>query len=878
MKRLLPILLFFFFFSSLANANHIKGGWMYYEYLGPGIADPLKLRYKVGIIQYIDCNSSAFESSWNFSFFNGAIPYTFIQDIEAPSSQPVIITGCTTAACYPCIAPIPERCYKIITYETIVELAPTRDGYIISKQRCCRLSGINNIGQPSSEWGTTYTIKIPGIRILNDAPLNSSPKFIFNDTALVCNNAPFTLNFSATDIDGDQLVYSFCEAYHGGDRTQAGSNPVTASTPPYTTIAYTSPYSGTSPLGTGVSINPTTGIISGVAPPFGEYVICVCVSEFRNGVLISESRKEIHLRSVDCNPITALLNPKPALCDGFTVNFSNDYLANPAGTQHFWTFGEPSSGVSDTSILATPSHTYADTGVYTVTLKVSAGGGQCSDSASFQVRVFPGFFPDFNAIGSCFSNPFQFTDVTTTNYGTVNNWTWNFGDLVTLADTSHFQNPQWTYSDSGPKTVTLIVGNNKGCVDTIQKSITTFDKLPINLVFNDTLICNTDSVSLFANGIGNYSWTPNTNIIGANTNSPKVAPTITTWYYVDLESNGCVNKDSIRIRVVDFVTLQAFADTTICQGDSIRLGAITDGLKFNWTPVSNLDDPTLLNPLAITNNTTTYQITSTIGSCNAIDNMKVITVPYPIANAGADQTICYNTSLQLNGSTTSSFSNWSPVNYLNNSMTLTPLATPPRTTSYTLFAYDTLGCPKPGIDTVIIYVNPKINADAGRDTIVVVGQPLQLNGSGGSQYFWTPATGLSNPAVFNPVGVYGTANDTVKYKLIVTDDIGCTDSAFVTVSIFKTTPYIFVPTAFTPNNDGLNDLLKPVAAGVQKINYFSVYNRWGQLVYSTSQIGKGWDGRINGQLQQTGVFVWMISAIDFTGNPFFLKGTVTLIR
>lgn len=877
MKRFSLILIFFLTFSSLANANHIKGGWMYYEYLGPGISDPLKLRYKVGIIQYIDCNSSAFESSWNFSIFNGALPYSFIQNVEAPSTQPVFVSGCTTAACYPCISPIPERCYKIITYETTIELAPTRDGYILSKQRCCRVSGINNVAPPSSEWGTTYTIKIPGIRLLNDAPLNSSPKFIFNDTVLVCNNAPFTLNFGATDLDGDQLVYSFCDAYHGGDRTQAGSNPVTASTPPYNTITYTAPYSGTSPLGAGVTINSNTGVINGIAPPFGEYIICVCVKEFRNGVLLGESRKEIHLRSVDCNPITALLLPKPATCDGFTVNFANDYTANPAGTEHLWTFGEPSSGNSDTSILATPSHTYADTGVYTVKLKVSAGGGLCSDSASFQVRVFPGFFPDFTGNGSCFSNPFQFTDGTTTNYGLVNSWRWLFGDETTLADTSRIQNPQWTYSDSGPKTVSLVVGNSKGCVDTIQKAFTTFDKPPINLAFRDTLICNSDSVSLIATGVGTYSWTPNSNMIGANTNSPKVAPTITTLYYVDLEANGCVNNDSVQIRVVDFVTLQALADTTICQGDTIQLGAITDGLQFNWTPPLTLDDPSILNPLAITNNTTTYQITATIGSCMAIDDIIVTTVPYPVANAGVDQTICYNSTSQLNGATSGSFSNWSPVNYLNNPFILNPISTPPRTTNYTLFAYDTLGCPKPGIDSVTIFVNPKINANAGRDTIVVVGQPLQFNGSGGSHYLWTPPTGLSNPSIANPIGVYGSANDTINYKLLVMDDIGCADSAFVSVSIFKTIPYIFVPTAFTPNNDGLNDILKPVAAGMQKINNFSIYNRWGQLVF-TSQNDNGWDGRINGQLQGSGVFVWMISAVDFTGKPFFLKGTVTLIR
>ena len=159
-----------------------------------------------------------------------------------------------------------------------------------------------------------------------------------------------------------------------------------------------------------------------------------------------------------------------------------------------------------------------------------------------------------------------------------------------------------------------------------------------------------------------------------------------------------------------------------------------------------------------------------------------------------------------------------------------------------------------------------------------MGQPLQFNGTGGLNYLWSPATGLSSTTIFNPIGVYNASIDTVRYKLIVTDIAGCADSAFVTVRVFKTNPYIFVPTAFTPNNDGRNDVIRPIAVGIQKINYFSVYNRWGQLVFTTTENRKGWDGRIGGRLQNSGVFVWMVSAVDYLGAPIFLKGTVALIR
>ena len=128
------------------------------------------------------------------------------------------------------------------------------------------------------------------------------------------------------------------------------------------------------------------------------------------------------------------------------------------------------------------------------------------------------------------------------------------------------------------------------------------------------------------------------------------------------------------------------------------------------------------------------------------------------------------------------------------------------------------------------------------------------------------------------MGIYPSTIDSIRYKVIVSDDAGCSDSAFVNVRIWKTVPSVFVPTAFTPNGDGLNDEIRPIAIGIQKINYFSIYNRWGQLVFTTSVNRRGWDGRIAGRLQNTGVYVWMVSAIDYTGQPIFMKGTVTLIR
>jgi gliding motility-associated-like protein len=503
---------------------------------------------------------------------------------------------------------------------------------------------------------------------------------------------------------------------------------------------------------------------------------------------------------------------------------------------------------------------------------------QCSDSTTAIVKVFPGFFPGFIFTGSCFTNPFQFTDTTNTRYGVVNSWRWDFGEGTTLADTSRLKNPVWTYPVSGNKNVTLIVTNSKGCIDTAQVTIAVLDKPIITLAFRDTLICRNDALTLNASGTGVFSWTPLVNIVNANTGTPTVSPTSSTLYYVNLNDAGCINRDSVNVRVVNSVTLKAINDTTICQNDLIQLGATSDGLKFSWTPVANLDRPNAINPIATTTNTTTYNVTATIGGCTATDQVVVTTVPYPVANAGIDPTICYNTSTQLNANIVGTSFTWTPASYLNNPNTLNPVSSPPRTTQYILSAFDNLGCPKPGRDTVTVFVSPRVRAFAGRDTTVVVGQPLQFNGTGGVNYVWTPSTGLSDPFIFNPIGTYGPETDSVRYKLVVRDQANCADSAFVTVKVFKTKPYIFVPTAFTPNGDGLNDIIAPIAVGIQRINYFSIYNRWGQLVFTTTINGHGWDGRINGAQQNAGVFVWMVNAIDYTNRPIFLKGTVALIR
>jgi gliding motility-associated-like protein len=191
------------------------------------------------------------------------------------------------------------------------------------------------------------------------------------------------------------------------------------------------------------------------------------------------------------------------------------------------------------------------------------------------------------------------------------------------------------------------------------------------------------------------------------------------------------------------------------------------------------------------------------------------------------------------------------------------------------------GCPNALRDTFMIHVHQKIVVDAGHDTAVVFNQPLQLNASSNDTtayfYTWVPTTGLDDPNIHNPVAILGLSIDSVRYTVTAKTEEGCAGSATILVKVYKTLPDIFVPSAFTPGS-AANSVFRPVPVGIATFEYFRVYNRYGQLVFSTSQAGKGWDGRVNGKLQDPATFVWMVQGISYQGKTVFHKGTVVLIR
>jgi len=881
MKKIVFIILLAFCFLQ-SFAAHIKGGFFTYEYLGSGINNPGYLRYKITLTIYSSPNptigpgpSTQIWDPINYTIFQGNNSTPFATVSVSITNQYVLsklfsspcITGSNLTGPY----------YHVIIYElNNYELPPSADGYTISYQKCCRLNNMDNI-TGSGSFGNTWSIHIPGSTApVSNADHNSSPVFPINDTILVCQNNFFTFPFGTIDPNGDSLSYSFCYAYEGGSTVNVNPNP--SSNPPYASVMYSPPFSGTQPLGSGVTINPVTGLISGIAPPIintGEYVITVCIKEYRNGIYFADSRKELHIRVKDCNPLTANPTFTPVTCDGFTVTLTEASSGNP--TNFFWNFGDPSSGAFNTSNLQVPTHTFTDTGVFNIKLVVSIAG-QCIDSVTKPIKVYPGFFPKIAVSGQCKNTPIQFTDLTTATFGSPNSWLWNFGDNGSPTNTSTLKNPTHIYATINSYNVHFVVTSNKGCSGIVDTTILITDK-PVLSVTNDTLICVIDTLQLNAVGNGSFVWSPNYNISNVNIPNPLVSPDVTTTYRVTLtDPFGCTGSDSVKVRVVNNVTQFAPNDTTICKTDGVLLRLTSDALYYQWTEIpagNTLNDPRIKNPVATPVTNTIYRVVGSIGKCTAQNDIRINVVPYPNANAGLDQTICFGFSAQLNASGGSSYS-WTPAAFLNNRLIPNPLSVNPTANiRYIVTVTDTLGCPKPVKDTVIVNV-AKITADAGpRDTSVVLDQPLLLNATGSTNYLWSPAQWLTNIGIANPVSL---PQSDIEYVVRVSNNFGCFDYDSIRVHLFRVDAGLYVPSGFSPNGDGKNDVFRPIILGMKSLDLFRVYNRWGQLVYSGTDAERGWDGTFGGRGQDAATYVWYAEGTDYRNIKIKKKGYVVLIR
>ncbi|MDZ4809616.1 MAG: LamG-like jellyroll fold domain-containing protein [Bacteroidota bacterium] len=379
------------------------------------------------------------------------------------------------------------------------------------------------------------------------------------------------------------------------------------------------------------------------------------------------------------------------------------------------------------------------------------------------------------------------------------------------------------------------------------------------------------------NAIANWQWYfgDGGTAITQNTNHTYATGSYTVKLVVT-DINGC--KDSVSRNVTaSLLTMDAGPNDTICNNNSALLQATANGAtQYAWTPAAFLNNATILNPTATPPATTMFYLTATnAAGCIKKDSALVTVRSANAFNIMQPSNICTTKTVQLNASGGDIYA-WQPAATLNNPSVFNPTASPTATTTYSVQITDTLCNNTSTLSTTVTVIPlPNITANKSNDVDCSTTQS-QLTASGGSQYSWTPAATLNNPAIANPIAAPAV---TTQYVVTGTDATGCInyDTVIVNVSNVNKGGYL-MPTGFTPNNDGLNDCYGIKSWGAILDLEFSIYNRWGERVFYTRNPSGCWDGRYKGLHQDGNVFVYMIKAKTVCEGSVFRKGTFVLIR
>jgi gliding motility-associated-like protein len=379
-------------------------------------------------------------------------------------------------------------------------------------------------------------------------------------------------------------------------------------------------------------------------------------------------------------------------------------------------------------------------------------------------------------------------------------------------------------------------------------------------------------------GVSSYQYSSDGTTFQAS-NTLNVGPGTYTVTVKDI--NGCTYTiPGVVVGLTNNLTYTPMIDpAAICESSSVQLQLVTNATQFAWTNGGSLSSSTVANPIAKPGASTSYMVTATLGRCTITDDVIVSIMPAPIPNAGPPGDICYGKTYQLQGSGGVTYV-WTPSSYLSSTSVYNPVVTPDKTITYTLNVTDANGCASLVPVQVTVKVTPPIKVTVHpADTIVYAGAQIPLLAtSAGTSYTWSTVTGLNNPNIPDPIATAPLADGSVVvYKVTATTSAGCQGEAYARIQVYKG-PDLYMVTGFTPNGDGKNDVFIPFPVGVKQINYFRIVNRWGQLIYETKELNKGWDGRFSGKEQPSGVYVWMVEGVTMDNKLITKKGTVTLVR
>ena len=552
-------------------------------------------------------------------------------------------------------------------------------------------------------------------------------------------------------------------------------------------------------------------------------------------------------------------------CAPFTVQFDN----NSIGTSYLWDFGDGSPGNSTPN----PTHTYNNSGLYDITL-IAYNPNSCnfSDTIVKQLQILDDTSYSIPEAHICKGDQIQIGITPSSDTTIKYHWMPATGiNDVTVANP--FASPASTTN------YTLLVSNGI-CTDTIFQEVIVFD-LKV-FAGNDTTAC-AGTVQLTATAFGdtvNYVWSSDplfSDTLNISVKDSTVVVNITslTTFYVKIDNGLCQATDSIN---VDFLIVVSpiVADNPTCYGlcdgmAKVLASSGTPPYTYQWSTGATTDSIS-----GLCNGTYTCTVTDA-NLCYSISSI-TLTEPTPlIINMSSVNIPCEEVCI---GEATANVSgSIAPYSYLwSNGETNNPLAGL-CSGKYVVTVTDENKCVI--TDSVIIIEDPVLKNIVvyAEDDTIYSGQSTNIFATviPNCQYTWTPAEGLSDPAIPDPVARPAV---TTTYYLLIQDQYGCeyADSVKIfVIDVFCDEPYIFVPNAFSPNGDNINDILF-VRGNIIEEMYIAIYNRWGEKVFESTRQDIGWDGTFRGEMCQPGVFVYYLDITCFGKKTFSKKGNVTLIR
>ncbi len=549
-----------------------------------------------------------------------------------------------------------------------------------------------------------------------------------------------------------------------------------------------------------------------------------------------------------------------------------------------WNFGDGNT-LSTTQLVV--FHNYANPGVYipTLTLQNNAGCNYfIKGPDTIKVDKIDAGFTNAQQKYCGYTNV-VFNDTSHIFFGRAG-VIWNFGDGSTGAGA----NVNHVYSLTGTYTIQMIVTGISGCTDTVTRQLAVFvNSRPIVSISADTVSCTGQSV-LFAgviqsvDAINITQWTISN---GYNSSGQNLAYTFATagTYNIRLIAgtvNGCYDTTNHTIRVNPSPVISASASVRVCLGNSVQLN-VTGAPQFQWSPLQGLSCSNCADPVASPVISTPYIVTGTNSfGCRGYDTV-IVTVIQPLNMVtSANDTMCIGKSVNLMASGAATYT-WTPAQGLNSTSISNPIASPSVTTTYRVVGYDGFNC---FTDTAFIVVAvgkyPLVNL--GPDLTLSAGTifPLISTIQNGPvrTWSWTPDTDLSCSDCALPEA---NIKNNISYVLNATNIYGCKGSDTIRIKVFCTDAQMYIPNAFTPDGDGVNDILMVRGKGILSVRSFRIFNRWGEVVFEKNNFppnnpAYGWDGRIRGVQGPPDVFVYTADVICENGTAYSYKGNVSIIK